>query len=152
MPNSSSMLLVYWLFTALISIFPTRTRIEQSPNGLADSLPLLKLLFNVVASLVFGLENITKLDHHSLTRPNVDKVVQAKPSPEPHANLFSRFTFVWVLPLLNKGKMKIFRMEDIWSLHPKMLSYPLLLSTQARIDADEAIALQKAQDLAEKKT
>ncbi|KAG0014061.1 Multidrug resistance-associated protein 6 [Podila clonocystis] len=110
MPNSSSMLLVYWLFTALISIFPTRTRIEQSPNGLADSLPLLKLLFTVVASFVFGLENITKPDHRSLTRPDVDKSA------------------------------------------PKMLSYPLLLSTQARIDADEAIARQKAQDLAEKKT
>ncbi|KAF9204160.1 Canalicular multispecific organic anion transporter 1, partial [Podila verticillata] len=146
------MLLVYWLFTALISIFPTRTRIEQSPNGLADSLPLLKLLFTVVASFVFGLENITKPDHRSLIRPDVDKVVQAKPSTEPHANLFSRFTFVLVLPLLNKGKIKTLRMEDIWSLHPKMLSYPLLLSTQARIDADEAIARQKAQDLAEKKT
>ncbi|KAG0077209.1 hypothetical protein BGZ92_002023 [Podila epicladia] len=152
MPNSSSMLLVYWLFTALISIFPTRTRVEQSPNGLTDSLPLLKLLFTVVASFVFGLENITKPDHRSLTRPDVDKVVQAKPSPEPHANLFSRFTFVWVLPLLNKGKLKTLRMEDIWSLHPKMLSYPLLLSTQARIDADEAIDRQKARDLAEKKT
>ncbi|KAF9582928.1 hypothetical protein BGW38_010571 [Lunasporangiospora selenospora] len=152
MPNSSSILLVYWLFTALISIFPTRTRIEQSPNGLADSLPLLKLLFTIVASIVFGLENITKSGHHSLTRPFVDKVVQAKPSPEPYANLFSRLTFVWVLPLLNKGKMKALRMEDIWSLHPKMLSYPLLLSTQARIDADEAIARQKEQDLAGKKT
>ncbi|KAF9308292.1 hypothetical protein BG006_005490, partial [Podila minutissima] len=95
MPNSSSMLLVYWLFTALISIFPTRTRIEQSPNGLADSLPLLKLLFTVVASFVFGLENITKPDHRSLAHPDVDKVVQAKLSPEPHANLFSHFTFVW---------------------------------------------------------
>ncbi|KAF9991578.1 Multidrug resistance-associated protein 6, partial [Entomortierella chlamydospora] len=152
MPNSSSMLLVYWLFTALISIFPTRTRIEQSPNSLADSLPLLKLLFAVVSSLVFGLENITKPDHRSLARPDVDKLVQVNPSPELHANLFSRLTFIWALPLLNKGKKKTLKMDDIWSLHPKMLSYPLFLSTQARIDADEAIARQKTQDLAENKT
>ncbi|CAO3572885.1 unnamed protein product [Mortierella alpina] len=152
MPSPSSMLLVFWLFTALLSIFPTRTHIELSPNGLADPLPLLKLLFTVVASIVFGLENIPKRNRPSLTRPNINKAVQPNPSPEPYANLFSRFTFVWVLPLLNKGKKKTLRMEDIWSLHPSMLSYPLLLSTQARIDADEAVARQKTQDLAESKS
>ena len=105
-----------------------------------------------MSSLVFGLENITKPEHHSLARPDVDKVVQANPLPEPHANLFSRLTFIWALPLLNKGKKKTLKMDDIWSLHPKMLSYPLFLSTQARIDADEAIARQKTQNLAENKT
>ncbi|KAI7830395.1 P-loop containing nucleoside triphosphate hydrolase protein [Gamsiella multidivaricata] len=150
MPNPSSTLLVYWLFTALISIFPTRSRIEESSNGLADSLPLLKLLFTIVAFIVFGLENIPKANRHSLTRPNVEKMVQANPSPEPYSNLFSRFTFFWVAPLLNKGKKKTLRMDDIWNLHPKMLSYPVLLSTQARMDADEAIARQKAQQLADK--
>jgi hypothetical protein len=56
MPNSSSILFVYWPFPALISIFLTPTRIKQSSNGLADSLPLLKFLFTMVASFVFGLE------------------------------------------------------------------------------------------------
>ncbi|KAF9956193.1 hypothetical protein BGZ72_002945 [Mortierella alpina] len=150
MPSPSSMLLVFWLFAALVSIFPTRTQIELSPTGLADPLPLLKLLFTVVATLVFGLENIPKPNRPSLTRPNINKAIQPNPSPEPYANLFSRFTFVWVLPLLSKGKKKTLRMDDIWSLHPSMLSYPLLLSTQARIDADEAVARQKTQALAEK--
>ncbi|KAF9977037.1 hypothetical protein BGZ75_010413 [Mortierella antarctica] len=147
MPSPSSMLLVFWLFTALLSIFPTRTQIELSPNGLSDSLPLLKLLFTVVTTIVFGLENIPKPNRPSLTRPHVDKAIQPNPSPEPYANLFSRFTFIWVLPLLNKGKKKTLRMDDIWSLHPSMLSCPLLLSTQARIDADEAVARQKTHEL-----
>ncbi|KAF9947241.1 Multidrug resistance-associated protein 6 [Mortierella alpina] len=146
------MLLVFWLFTALLSIFPTHTQIELSPSGLSDPLPLLKLLFTVVASIVFGLENIPKPNRPSLTRPNISKSIQPNPSPKPYANLFSRFTFVWVLPLLNKGKKNTLRMDDIWSLHPSMLSYPLLLSTQARIDADEAVARQKTQDLAESKS
>ncbi|KAG9319523.1 hypothetical protein KVV02_003122 [Mortierella alpina] len=152
MPSPSSMLLVFWLFTALLSIFPTRTQIELSPNGLADALPLLKLLFTVVTTTVFGLENIPKPNRPSLTRPHVDKAIQPNPSPEPYANLFSRFTFIWVLPLLNKGKKKTLRMDDIWSLHPSMLSYPLLLSTQARIDADEAVARQKTHELDESKS
>ncbi|KAF8953917.1 hypothetical protein BGZ46_003110, partial [Entomortierella lignicola] len=150
MPNPSTMLLLYWLFTALISLFPTRTRIEESHNGLSNSLPLLKFLFTIVAFIVFGLENIPKANRRSLTRStNANKTVQANPSPEPYSNIFSRITFLWIIPLLNKGKKKTLRMDDIWSLHPKMLSYPLLVSTQARIDADEAIARQKeAQQLA----
>ncbi|KAI1300362.1 Canalicular multispecific organic anion transporter 2 [Mortierella claussenii] len=153
MPNPSSMLLVYWLFTALISLFPTRTRIEVSRNGLADSLPLLKFLFTIVAFTVFGLENIPKANRRSLTRPfSVDRIIQANPSLELYSNIFSRITFFWIIPLLNKGKQKTLRMDDIWNLHPKMLSYPLLVSTQVRIDADEAIVRQKAaQQLAGKK-
>ncbi|KAG0248925.1 hypothetical protein DFQ27_000519, partial [Actinomortierella ambigua] len=147
MPNPSSMLLVYWLFTALIGIFPTRSLAQESGQGLADTLALLKLLFVVVALLVFGLENFTKPNHHLLKRPHTTRFIQANPSPEPYANFFARITFLWVLPLLNKGKKKTLRMDDIWNLHPKLLSYPLFLTTQAKIDADEALARQQAKDL-----
>ncbi|KAG0043667.1 Multidrug resistance-associated protein 1, partial [Gryganskiella cystojenkinii] len=146
-PNPSGTLLLYWLFTALLSIFPTRSRIQNSPNGLGDPLPLLKLLFTIVAFIVFGLENISKACHHELKRPNMEKVVQANPSPEAHSNFFVRMTFLWLLPLLNKGTKKTLRMDDIWALHPKLLSYPLFLVSQAKIDADEAIARQRAEKL-----
>ncbi|GJJ75467.1 hypothetical protein EMPS_07825 [Entomortierella parvispora] len=145
MPNPSGTLLLYWLFTALFSIFPTRTWIQKSPNGLADPLPLLKLLFTIVTFVVFGLENISKSCHQELKRPNVEKVVQANPSPEASSNFFVRMTFLWLLPLLNKGTKKTLRMDDIWALHPKLLSFPLFLASQAKIDADEAIARQRAQ-------
>ncbi|KAF9294865.1 hypothetical protein BGZ74_011068 [Mortierella antarctica] len=147
MPNPSGMLLLYWLFTALLSIFPARSWIQKSPNGLGDPLPLLKLLFTIVAFVVFGLENIPKAYHHELKRPNIEKVVQANPSPEPYSNFLVRMTFLWLLPLLNKGQKKSLRMDDIWALHPKLLSYPLFLTSQAKIDADEAIARQRAQQL-----
>ncbi|KAG0203518.1 hypothetical protein BGX28_004238 [Mortierella sp. GBA30] len=147
MPNPSSILLLYWLFTALLSIFPIRSWIQKSPNGLGDPLPLLKLLFTIATSIVFGLENISKERHHELKRPNIEKVVQANPSPEPYSNFFARLTFLWLLPLLNKGKTKTLRMDDIWAVHPKLLSYPLFLTSQAKIDADESIARQFAQQL-----
>ncbi|KAI1297541.1 hypothetical protein EDD11_007103 [Mortierella claussenii] len=146
-PNPSGTLLLFWLFTALFSIFPTRSWIQKSPNGLGDALPLLKLVFTIVAFIVFGLENIPKSRHYELKRPNIEKVVQANPSPEAYSNFFVRMTFLWLLPLLNKGTRKTLRMDDIWALHPKLLSYPLFLASQARIDADEAIARQRAQHL-----
>ncbi|KAG0026069.1 hypothetical protein BGZ82_009678 [Podila clonocystis] len=147
MPNPPGMLLLYWLFTALLSIFPTRSWIQKSPNGLGDPLPLLRLLFTIMAFIVFGLENIPKVCHHELKRPNIEKMVQANPSPEPYSNFLVRMTFLWLLPLLNKGQKKALRMDDIWALHPKLLSYPLFLTSQAKIDADEAIARQRAQQL-----
>ncbi|KAF9170512.1 hypothetical protein BGX21_008621 [Mortierella sp. AD011] len=146
-PNPSGTLLLYWLFTALFSIFPTRSWTQKSPNGLEDPLPLLKLLFTIVTFIVFGLENIPKSRHHELKRPNVEKVVQENPSPEAFSNFFVRMTFLWLLPLLNKGTKKTLRMDDIWALHPKLLSYPLFLASQAKIDADEAISRQSAQQL-----
>ncbi|KAG0255528.1 hypothetical protein DFQ27_006214 [Actinomortierella ambigua] len=141
MPNPSSTLLLYWLFTALVSLFPTRSLIED--RGLGDSVALLKLLFMITSFVVFGLENIPKPGYRTLGRPNVERFVQANPSPEPYSNFFARITFFWIFPLLNKGRKKALRMDDIWSLHPKMLSYPLFLTSRARIDADEAIAREK---------
>ncbi|KAG0255134.1 hypothetical protein DFQ27_006425 [Actinomortierella ambigua] len=149
MPNPSSTLLVYWLFTALISIFPTRSTIEEF--GIDNSVALLKLLFTLVSFVVFGLENIPKIGYKSLKRATHvtmaadTKLEQPNPSPEPYANFFVRITFLWLVPLLNKGKKQPLRMDDLWSLHPKMLSYPLFLTSQAKMDADEAIALQRAE-------
>ncbi|KAF9972235.1 hypothetical protein BGZ73_004675 [Actinomortierella ambigua] len=143
MPNPSGILLVYWLFTALIAIFPARSLIEEF--GLQDSLALLKLIFAIVAMTVFVLENIPKHNYRSLQRPNITKPQQANPSPEPYSNFFVRITFLWLVPLLNKGKKRPLRMDDIWNLHPKMLSYSLFLTSQARMDADEAIARQQAE-------
>ncbi|KAF9391917.1 hypothetical protein CPB97_005044 [Podila verticillata] len=144
MPNPSTMLLLFWLSTAVISIFPTRTWIQESPNGLSDPIPLLKLLFAIFTTLTFILENIPKANRRSLLRPGVTPVVQTNPSPEPSSNFFSRMTFFWLLPLLNLGKKKTLRMDDIWNLHPKLLSYPLYLTSKAKVEADESLAQQNA--------
>ncbi|KAF9018072.1 hypothetical protein BGZ52_004548, partial [Haplosporangium bisporale] len=147
MPNVSSVLLLFWLFTALISIFPTRSWIEESPGGLSDTAPLLKLVFTISAFVVFALENIPKRNHTTLTRTkkatsatkSSDVIMQANPSPEPRSNFFARISFFWLVPLLWKGRSKSLRMDDIYNLHPKLLSYPLYLTTKAKMDADEAI-------------
>ncbi|KAG0228164.1 hypothetical protein BGW41_003534 [Actinomortierella wolfii] len=144
MPNPSGTLLVYWLFTALISIFPTRSMIQEL--GINDTLAWLRLVFTIVTFIIFGLENIPKSGHKSLQRPNVTKPAQQNPSPEPYSNFFVRITFLWLIPLLNKGKKQPLRMDDIWNLHPKMLSYPLFLTSQAKIDADEAISRQRVEE------
>ncbi|KAF9934044.1 hypothetical protein FBU30_003554 [Linnemannia zychae] len=143
--NPSSSLLIFWLFTTLFSIFPSRSWIETSPDGLSSTLPVLKLIFTILSLLVFFLENIPKPNYKSLTRPNVTPLVQSNPSPEPHSNYFLRLTFFWLLPLLRLGKTRTLRMDDLYNLNPKLLSYPLYLSTKAKLDADEAIAIQNAQ-------
>ncbi|KAF9282366.1 hypothetical protein BGZ88_011071 [Linnemannia elongata] len=145
MANSASSLLVFWLFSALISIFPTRSWIQVTPEGLSSVLPILKLVFTVLAFLVFILENIPKPNYKSLTRPNTTRPAQPNPSPEPHANYFKRVTFFWLLPLLRLGKTRTLKMDDLFNINPKLLSYPLYLTTKAKLDTEEAIAIEKAQ-------
>ncbi|KAF9937451.1 Canalicular multispecific organic anion transporter 2 [Modicella reniformis] len=94
----------------------------------------------------FMLENVSKPNHAQLTRPNATVVVQANFSPELSSNYFAQVAFFWLLPLLNLGKKKTLRMDDLWSLHPKLLSYPLYLTIKAKMDADEALTLQKIRD------
>ncbi|KAG0243882.1 hypothetical protein BGW41_001071 [Actinomortierella wolfii] len=121
--------------------------VSISVNGIRDTLPLIKLLFAIVALAIFVLENFPKANHASLTRPNAHvSTRQPNPSPEPYSNFFARITFLWVLPLLNKGKKKSLRMDDIWSLHPKLLSHTLFMTSQAKLEADQALAHQQAED------
>ncbi|KAG0375444.1 hypothetical protein BGX24_009076, partial [Mortierella sp. AD032] len=147
MANPSAGLLVFWLFSTLISIFPTRSWIQVTPDGLSSALPILKLIFTILAFLVFILENIPKPNHKSLTRSNTITIipVQPNPSPEPYTNFFKRITFFWLLPLLRLGKTRTLRMGDLYNINPKLLSYPLYLTTKAKLDADEAIALEKVE-------
>ncbi|KAF9114127.1 hypothetical protein BGX27_000106 [Mortierella sp. AM989] len=94
--------------------------------------------------------NIPKPNRASLVRPNVKVIDQKNPSPEPRSNYFIRVSFFWLVPLLTKGKKKTLKMDDLWNLHPKLLSYPLYLTTKAKIDADEAITMQRIKDEGEK--
>ncbi|KAF8981755.1 hypothetical protein BGZ46_002323 [Entomortierella lignicola] len=64
--NPSAFLLVFWLTTTAISIFSTRSLIQESSDSLSSSLPLLKLLFTIVSFLIFILENIPKPNRTSL--------------------------------------------------------------------------------------
>ncbi|KAG0275616.1 Multidrug resistance-associated protein 1, partial [Linnemannia gamsii] len=145
MPNPSSSLLIFWLLTTLFSIFPTRSWIQITPDGLSATLPILKLVFTITSAITFILENIPKPGYKSLTRPGSANVPeQPNPSPEPYTNYFKRITFFWLLPLLRLGKSRTLRMDDLYNLNPKLLSYPLYLTTKAKLDANEAIALEKA--------
>ncbi|KAF9079811.1 hypothetical protein BGX23_003136, partial [Mortierella sp. AD031] len=124
MPNPSSSLLLYWLFSTLISIFPTRSWIQVTPEGLSATLPILKLIFSILAAVVFILENIPKPSYKALRRPDIIPPVQINPSPEPYSNYFKRITFFWLLPLLRLGKSRSLRMDDLYNINPKLLSYP----------------------------
>ncbi|KAG9067480.1 hypothetical protein KI688_012263 [Linnemannia hyalina] len=150
MPNPSSSLLLFWLLTTLLSIFPTRSWIQTTPDGLSATLPTLKLVFSILALFAFILENIPKPNYKSLVRSGgVPVPEQSNPSPEPHSNYFKRLTFFWLFPLLRLGKSRTLKMDDLYNLNPKLLSYPLYLTTTAKLHADEAIALDnKAQDAA----
>ncbi|KAF9906272.1 ABC transporter C member 13, partial [Linnemannia zychae] len=143
MANPSANLLVYWLFSTLISVFPTRSWIQVTPDGLSSTLPILKLIYTILALLAFALENIPKPSYKSLIRSNATISVQPNPSPEPHTNFFKRITFFWLLPLLRLGKTRTLKMDDLYNINPKLLSYPLYLNTKAKLDADEAIAIEK---------
>ncbi|KAF9416233.1 hypothetical protein BGZ94_010270 [Podila epigama] len=146
MPNPSGILLLFWLSTGLFAIFPIRSWIQESPTGLNDPAPLLKLLFTITSFGVFILENIPKQNHANLTRDTKEQpLVQANPSPEPRSNFFARISFFWLVPLLWKGRSKSLRMDDIYNLHPKLLSYPLYLSAKAKLEADEALAADQAE-------
>ncbi|KAF8980718.1 hypothetical protein BGZ46_003793 [Entomortierella lignicola] len=144
--NPSAFLLVFWLITGAFSIFPTRSLIQESSNGLSSPIPLLKLLFTIVSFLVFIFENIPKPNRASLRRSNAIVVEQSNPSPESNVNYFTRVTFFWLVPLLRQGKKRALRMDDLYSLHPKILSYPLYLTTMAKIDADRAIERQRIKE------
>ncbi|GJJ73167.1 hypothetical protein EMPS_05525 [Entomortierella parvispora] len=155
MVNPSAGLMIYWLFTTFISIFPTRAWIQESPTGLQaggepHSIPVLKLVFTILSFVMFVLENIPRAHRREIKRKESpiesENIIQSNPSPEPYSNFFARITFFWLLPLLNLGKKKSLKMEDIYSVHPKLLSYPLYLTTKAKMDADEAITLAKIKD------
>ncbi|KAG0242470.1 hypothetical protein BGW41_004038 [Actinomortierella wolfii] len=148
MPNPSAILLLYWLFTAMIAIFPARSLIEEF--SLQDRLAILKLIFVIVTWLIFGLENVPKVGYRTLKRSGVTKPEQPNPSPEPYSNFFIRITFLWLIPLLNMGKKRALRMDDIWNLHPKVLSYSLFLTAQAKLDAEEEIVRQRIEQLQDK--
>ncbi|KAF8925522.1 Canalicular multispecific organic anion transporter 2, partial [Haplosporangium gracile] len=149
MSNPSSSLLIFWLLTTLLSIFPTRSWIQVTPEGLSSTLTILKLVFSILALFAFILENIPKPGYKSLTRPDgIPALEQPNPSPEPHSNYFMRLTFFWLLPLLRLGKSRTLKMDDLYNLNSKLLSYPLYLTTKAKLDADEVIALEKAQNAA----
>ncbi|KAG0056402.1 hypothetical protein BGZ83_005117 [Gryganskiella cystojenkinii] len=152
MVNPSAGLMVFWLFTGFFSIFPTRSWIQESPSGLngggePNSVPVLKLVFTILSFLMFILENIPRSDRPSYKRQQaiviIENVNQSNPSPEPYANFFTKITFFWLVPLLRLGKTRTLKMEDLYNIHPKLLSYPLYLTTKAKMDADEAIALEK---------
>ncbi|KAK3824362.1 MAG: P-loop containing nucleoside triphosphate hydrolase protein, partial [Linnemannia elongata] len=122
MPNPSSSLLIYWLLTTLFSIFPTRSWIQVTPDGLSATLPILKLVFSILVLFAFILENIPKPNYKSLARPGgVPVPEQSNPSPEPHSNYFKRLTFFWLLPLLRLGKSRTLKMDDLYNLNPKLL-------------------------------
>ena len=152
MINPSAGLIVFWLFTGFISIFPTRSWIQESPTGLhgggvPNSIPVLKLIFSIFSFLMFILENIPRSNRPGYKRQqekaHLENVVLSNPSPEPYANYFTKISFFWLLPLLRLGRTRTLKMEDLYNVHPKLLSYPLYLTTKAKMDADEAIALEK---------
>ncbi|KAJ2082128.1 hypothetical protein H4R24_001824 [Coemansia sp. RSA 988] len=128
---ASTPLLLFWLFSFLLSLLRLRTAMSANYandfNGLARSITV----FTVAALAVFVLECQPKPDKlFEMSGDNADAVNSSgfgkledsdndyctSGSPEERANVFSRYTYTWVGSLLQKGYQKQLQLEDIWKL------------------------------------
>ncbi|KAJ2802274.1 hypothetical protein H4R20_003342, partial [Coemansia guatemalensis] len=128
---ASTPLLLFWLFSILLSLLRLRTAASfdyvNDFNGLAYPVAL----FALAALAVFALECQPKPDElfeaSSDDTDDVDNSGFGKledcdddyctaESPEERANVFSRYTYTWVGSLLQKDYHKQLNLEDIWKL------------------------------------
>ncbi|KAJ2800675.1 hypothetical protein H4R20_003973, partial [Coemansia guatemalensis] len=128
---ASTPLLLFWLFSILLSLLRLRTAVSvdyvNDFNGLAYPVAL----FTVASLAVFSLECQPKpdkpfessgndaddVDNSEFGKlENCDDDYCTAGSPEERANVFSRYTYTWVGSLLQKGYHKQLNLEDIWKL------------------------------------
>ncbi|KAJ2800320.1 hypothetical protein H4R20_004108, partial [Coemansia guatemalensis] len=128
---ASTPLLLFWLFTIMLSLLRLRTAASidyvNEFNGLAYPVAL----FTVASLAVFALECQPKPD--KLFEPSgndtddvdnngfgkledCDDDYCTAGSPEERANVFSRYTYTWVGSILQKAYHKQLNLEDIWKL------------------------------------
>jgi hypothetical protein len=109
---SPTALLLFWLTTTISNAIALRTSI-LSGNNLGKGPQFMDFVFFATAfsfSLVaFILECFPK-SNDGYTQIDQDE----NPCPEVTANIFSRFAFHWIDPLMKLGYSKELEMEDLW--------------------------------------
>ncbi|KAL7749286.1 hypothetical protein RI367_005438 [Sorochytrium milnesiophthora] len=105
----SALLSVFWLFKWLAGILSIRTYVNA---GVPQTNPAYFALFTTGIACAF--------------LASVLELVQPAPRdgelPEPHVSVFSRLTFWWMNPLIRQGAKAVLTMDDMYKVHPKMVS------------------------------
>ncbi|KAF8638952.1 hypothetical protein AX16_010426 [Volvariella volvacea WC 439] len=111
--NSSTILLLFWpVYTASLGVW---TRTISFKHYLPVELLILKWMTIVAGLLAFALElrapqRVISLDELGML---------SQENPVITANIFSRWTFGWMTPLMRKGAKQYITEEDLPALHPK---------------------------------
>ncbi|KAJ2160764.1 hypothetical protein GGF46_002010 [Coemansia sp. RSA 552] len=104
---ASTALLLFWLGTVVVGLVRLRTAVATGTQAGA--------VWAAVAYTVAGLAALT-LECQAKPAELFDEI---EGSPEEQANIFSRVTFSWMTPLLEKGYAKPLEMDDTWVLGQK---------------------------------
>ncbi|KAI8088846.1 multi drug resistance-associated protein MRP [Halteromyces radiatus] len=105
----SAVLLFYWLFALIIDGIKLRSLLAIGN----DSMPI--VLYGVTFLLtmtIFILENIKRPKRQYISLDEDDSSM----NPEENSNIFSRLTFAWMTPLIQKGYHAPLKQEDLWPL------------------------------------
>ncbi|KAJ2806863.1 hypothetical protein H4R20_001525 [Coemansia guatemalensis] len=125
---ASTPLLLFWLMTVLISLARLRTALSVVYINDFSTLAVPISLLALAALTIFILECLPKPrelfkqadssndDAEFGKLEDSDGDYCTSDSPEERANVFSRYTYAWVISLLNKGLLKQLELEDIWKL------------------------------------
>ncbi|PIA15690.1 P-loop containing nucleoside triphosphate hydrolase protein [Coemansia reversa NRRL 1564] len=128
---ASTPLLLFWLFSILLSLLRLRTAVSVDYSNDFDILVPPIALFVVTALALFVFECQPKPHElFDISADDVDDVDNSgfgkledsdddyctSGSPEERANVFSRYTYTWVESLLQKGYREQLHLGDIWKL------------------------------------
>ncbi|KAJ1871511.1 hypothetical protein LPJ55_003810, partial [Coemansia sp. RSA 990] len=117
---ASTPLLLFWLATVLLSLMRLRTAVSLDLVETRPEAVIANTLFMLASLAALALECQPKPHTaYQLLADDEDDDELTLQSPEERANIFSRLTFTWMTPLLEKGYHKPLQMEDTWELSNK---------------------------------
>ncbi|KAJ1857156.1 hypothetical protein GGF49_002084 [Coemansia sp. RSA 1853] len=112
---ASTPLLLFWLATVLLALMRLRTAVSMDLVETQPAAVVANTLFMLAALATMALECQPK-PHGLYQLPEDDEDDMEFQSPEERANVFSRWTFSWMTPLLEQGFRKPLQMADVWEL------------------------------------
>lgn len=113
--NSSTLLAIYLLFTAILDIARVRTQWLAGYSAAFAGLLATSLALKIATLLV---EAQSKL---SLLKPHEKQL-----GPEELSGFYSKSLFLWLNPLLRLGFSKVFTLNDLYCLDEQLLSASLV--------------------------
>ncbi|KAJ1960654.1 hypothetical protein GGI12_003685, partial [Dipsacomyces acuminosporus] len=123
--SSSSILLLYWLLTAVSSAVTLRTNLEAKHPSRSHRLVWTSRFASIAAIAAIFCAELwpRKLVEYVLAEDDDNDEESAERfgvrSPEEDANIFSRLVFEWMSPLLKTGRAKLITQGDLWDLPRK---------------------------------